>query len=271
MNPTDSDLESLNPDEGADTSPLAIWLTEARTAKGLSVHELGGLSGLSPAAIYKIKQGITRNLKEAIRKKLESALGLAIPEETAKEIAEESEVVGLGNLEDFDPHNPPECPTGPGIYVFYDISERPIYVGQSQNVRARIAEHQDKFWFKRPIVESASWIRIGDADLRKKIEQLMIRFLKRNAVINKQHVEGSSRRIFIGKDPLPPPSNIYQHADKHAESILKAGPLHIDELFKMVISRGGKCKNPKSLDSLLRLHLDRFEHAGNRVWRLRKQ
>ncbi len=60
--------------------------------------------------------------------------------------------------------------------MFYDVSERPIYVGEGGNVRGRIKDHEDKFWFKRPIVESASWIEIKDGKLRKQIETLLIKF-----------------------------------------------------------------------------------------------
>lgn len=61
--------------------------------------------------------------------------------------------------------------------------------GEDSNVRTRINDHEEKFWFKRPIIESASWIRIEDATLRKQIEALLIKFPKSNAIISKQHVE----------------------------------------------------------------------------------
>jgi len=172
-----------------DASPLAAWLSKARVEKGWSVPELAHRSGLTPPAVYRIESGVTRNLREATRKKLEDALGGSIPADTAKELAEEAEVEGLGALEDFDPHLDSDRPSEPGIYVFYDISERPIYVGEGGNVRKRIKDHEDKFWFKRPIVESASWIKVEDAKLRKQIETLLIKFLKSNAVINNQNVE----------------------------------------------------------------------------------
>ena len=108
-------------------------------------------------------------MQQATRKKLEQALTTQIPEDTAQEVAAEAEVLGLGALEDFDPHSDSERPTQPGIYVLYDISERPIYVGEGGNVRKRIRNHEDKFWFKRPIVEAASWIRIDDPNLRTQI------------------------------------------------------------------------------------------------------
>jgi transcriptional regulator with XRE-family HTH domain len=173
----------------ADASPLAAWLTKARSAKGWSIPELAHKAGLSPPAVYRIESGVTRNLREATRAKLEHALGTQVPEDTAAEVAAEAKVQGLGSLEDFDPHFDSDRPTEPGIYVLYDISERPIYVGEGKNVRKRIKDHEDKFWFKRPIVESASWIKVTDDTLRVQIETLMIKFLKSNAVINKQNVE----------------------------------------------------------------------------------
>lgn len=172
-----------------DASPLAAWLTNARSKKGWSIPELAYKAGLTPPAVYRIEAGVTRNLREATRQKLETALGFSVPEDTAKEVAEEAEVQGLGSLEDFDPHMDSERPIGSGIYVLYDISDRPIYVGEGKNVRKRIKDHEEKFWFKRPIVESASWIKVEDDTLRVQIETLLIKFLKSNAVINKQNVE----------------------------------------------------------------------------------
>jgi len=170
------------------TSPLATWLTKARLAGKLSVPELAQKSGITPPAIYRIEQGVTRNLRKKTREQLEKALGSAMPKDALEEVEGEAAVEGLGKLEDFDPHVDEERPDEPGIYVLYDISERPIYVGEGAKVRARIRDHEEKFWFKRPIVESASWIKIGDDKLRRQIETLLIKFLKSNAVINKQNV-----------------------------------------------------------------------------------
>jgi len=78
------------------------------------------------------------------------------------------------------------------LYVLYDISERPIYVGESNDIRKRIGDeqsgHWDKFWYKKPIVYSAAYIQIEDQELRKKIEAVIIKFMRSNAVINKQGV-----------------------------------------------------------------------------------
>ena len=175
----------------ADASPIAAWLTKARSAKGWSIPELAHYTGLTPPGVYRIESGVTRSLREATRKKLEKALGESVPADTAADIAKEASIKGLGRLEDFDPHVDDDLPAEPGIYVLYDVSERPVYVGEGKNVRKRIRDHAEKFWFKRPIVETASWIRVDDDILRLQIETLMIKFLKSNAVINKQNVDRS--------------------------------------------------------------------------------
>jgi transcriptional regulator with XRE-family HTH domain len=173
-----------------DASPVAAWVKKERISRGFSIPELADKSGLTPPAIYRIESGQTRNLREATRKKLEQVLS-KMPAETISEAAQETEIIGLGSMEDFDPHSDDERPTKAGIYVLYDISERPIYVGEGKDVRKRIRDHEEKFWFKRPIVQSASWIAIGDEDLRRKVETILIKFLKSNAVINKQNVDRS--------------------------------------------------------------------------------
>lgn len=96
---------------------------------------------------------------------------------------------GFGSLTDFDPYDAEDRPKLSGVYVFYDISDRPIYVGQAKNISNRVKAHSDKFWFKRPIVERAAFIEIRAATLRSQIEQILIKFLKSNAVLNKQGVD----------------------------------------------------------------------------------
>lgn len=171
-----------------EASPIAAWVNRSRISKDISVPELAEKSGLTPPAIYRIEAGITRNLRANTRQKLEKVLG-KMPEGAAEEAAEDAAISGLGSLEDFDPHSEGERPSAPGIYVLYDISERPIYVGEGGNVKKRIQDHEEKFWFKRPIVETASWIKVDDNILRKQIEAILIKFLKSNAVINKQLVD----------------------------------------------------------------------------------
>lgn len=177
--------------DGRSSQPGAVgsWVNRSRIEKGISVPELAERTGLSGMAIYNIEAGRISNPRPATLKKLEAALGVEIPSEVKDELREEATIEGVGELVDFDPHEDDDLPSLPGIYVFYDISERPIYVGQGADIKRRIRDHQDKFWFKSPIVETGAYVKISEKELREKVETLLIRFLKSNAVINKQNVD----------------------------------------------------------------------------------
>jgi transcriptional regulator with XRE-family HTH domain len=170
------------------SSPFAAWLTKTRLEKKLSIPEIAEKAGLSEAAIYNIEAGRSTNPRAETVRKLERALDAKLEEEVKQEIQDEATIEGLGELSNFDPHNDDDLPSASGIYVLYDISERPIYVGQASDIKRRIREHRDKFWFKFPIVDTAAFVTVEDKKLRDRIEALLIRFLKSNAVINQQHV-----------------------------------------------------------------------------------
>jgi transcriptional regulator with XRE-family HTH domain len=175
--------------EAVGPSAFGSWLNRARLEKSMSVAELASKAEVSVPAIYSIESGRIENPRADTVRRLEKALGTELPAETKKEIREEATVEGVGEFFEFDPHNKNDWPEGPGIYVLYDVSERPVYVGQGSSIRKRIQDHEEKFWFKAPIVSQGSYIKIEEAGLRRKIETILIRFLKRNAVINKQNVE----------------------------------------------------------------------------------
>lgn len=178
-----------------ETSSIGAWLAKQRNEKNMTVSELSAKSGVPIPTIYAIEYGRSQYPRSETLKRLRSAFTLQkgdIEVITAieKEIKEEAEVKGLGTLTSFDPYDDNDLPNVPGVYVFYDISDRPIYVGKSDNsIRTRVRDHQDKFWFKWPIVKSAMYIEIHNEDLTDGIETLLIRFLKNNAVINKQKAD----------------------------------------------------------------------------------
>jgi hypothetical protein len=58
-----------------------------------------------------------------------------------------------------------------------------------KSIANHISDHQDKFWFERPIVERAAYVPVKDEKLRRQVETVLIKFLKSNAIINKQQVE----------------------------------------------------------------------------------
>ena len=138
--------------EGTEISAFGAWLRKTRTGKDISVPELASKSGVSAPAIYNIKSGKSLNPQKETRRRLEKAVGAPIPSDVAKEAEVAQEIQGLGSLTDFDPYDERNLPSVAGVYVFYDVSERPIYVGKAATISARVKEHKDKFWFKPPIV-----------------------------------------------------------------------------------------------------------------------
>jgi transcriptional regulator with XRE-family HTH domain len=162
--------------------------------KGWTVVELAEHAGVSQATVYNLQNGRAENPRRSTIQKLEYALGEQLPKEFQEEIEEESEIRGIkgvGEFLDFDPHDVSEWPSEPGVYVFYDITKRPIYVGQGNNIAQRTKDHQTQKWFILPFVQSASYIKIDDKGTRLGIEKILIKFLKSNAVINRQNVNRS--------------------------------------------------------------------------------
>jgi|GEM_PF-826120 len=179
-------------DDGIDgVGAVAAWLRRARTEAGLSVPELADRAAVTPATIYNVESGRSRNPHSSTVLKLEGALAKQVPDDVKEEVVKEATIAGVGALVDFDPHKDDELPDLTGVYVFYDISDRPIYVGKAfrQTIKKRVKQHDDKFWFKKPIVNHGAYIEVGNETLCDQIEQILIKFLKSNAVINKQHVD----------------------------------------------------------------------------------
>lgn len=170
-------------------SAIGVWLNKERLAKKLSVPELATNSSLSRIAIYNIESGRSQNPQRATIDKLEKALGKKLSVEAKEEAKEEATIEGVGEWFNFDPNSRVEWPNVAGIYVLYDISDRPIYVGQGQKISIRLQDHQEKFWFRPPIVQNAAYVGIDNKLLRERIERVLIKFLKSNAVLNQQNVD----------------------------------------------------------------------------------
>lgn len=165
------------------------WMRDRREDSGLTREALAAASGVSAVQIFNIETGRTTNPRGSTRAALERALNESAPAELVQAVQESAEIQGVGRMVDFDPHSEDDFPREPGIYVFYDISDRPIYVGKSANIRDRVRGHVDKFWYRSPIVEKAAFVRVDDATLRGQLEETLIKFLKSNAVINQRLVD----------------------------------------------------------------------------------
>ena len=176
----------------AATSPsqdYGEWLRGRREAADMSREELAAVSGISAIQIYNIETGRTINPRARTRTAFERALKARAPEELVQAVEDSAEIEGVGRMTDFDPHTEDDFPREPGVYALYDVSDRPVYVGKSANIRARVRTHVDKFWYRSPVVEKAAYVRVDDSVLRGQLEETLIKFLKSNAVINQRLVD----------------------------------------------------------------------------------
>lgn len=167
------------------------WLSEALESADMSVPVLAEKTGLSSMGIYNIINEMTLNPQKSTREKIEKALKAKPQQEIVDVINSESNVIGMGSLEEFFPFDPAEAPQVKGVYVFYDAFERPVYVGKAvkQTIQVRIDQHREKFWFRDPIVTKARYIEINDGSLCAKVEMLLIRFLGSHNLLNKRGAE----------------------------------------------------------------------------------
>jgi len=174
----------------SEVSSFGGWLRDQRTKAAMSVPELAKSAKISSVAIYNIESGKSQNPQAATRDRLATALKQVVPPDVVTETEKEQAIMGLGSLTDFEPHSQPDWPQCSGVYVLYDISQRPIYVGKAtKNISNRLRSHLNTFWFRTPIVHFGSYIEVKDPKLCHQLEQVMIKFLKSSAVINKQSVE----------------------------------------------------------------------------------
>ncbi len=138
----------------------------------LSASQLAEKAGVSIPTVYGIEAGRIANPRLFTQRSLARAIGKDTPAEITEELKEQASIEGVGELEEFDPYDEDNIPTTAGIYVFYDVSNRPVYVGQASDIKRRLREHRDKFWFRPPIVETAAFVGVADQDTRDKIEKL---------------------------------------------------------------------------------------------------
>jgi transcriptional regulator with XRE-family HTH domain len=171
------------------SNPFGSWLKREREKRNWTVQELANKAKISAPAIYNIEAGRITTPRGQTKEAIADALNTTIPSDVAELVKSESEIAGLGSFLGFDPHERDEWPDAPGVYVLYDLTDRPVYIGQGRNIAIRIRDHEQKKWFLSPIVETASYIEVPDEQLREQIESLLIKFLKSNAVLNKQKVD----------------------------------------------------------------------------------
>lgn len=193
--------------EESATSPLVQRVKDVIDRRVLSARGFAEEAGLSYATIRKIlnmKNNNVGNLRdrtreklEAVLRKLEDAPDSSGPNEERTEGLPETIDSAIGDIRAFDPNDldgEKGLPANAaGVYMLYDQhgllytggkSEKPlcvgkpVYVGQSNNVKGRIRDHRNLFWYRGPVVESGIFIEVKDENLRKQMEKVLIRLLR---------------------------------------------------------------------------------------------
>jgi transcriptional regulator with XRE-family HTH domain len=173
---------------------FAKWVRDNRSECGWTQAELARKAGVTQPTIASIEAGKTASPQPRTIARLSEAFSEQLPETISEGIEEAAKVgiSGIGKYTDFDPHDEENLPHVAGIYVLYDVTDRAVYIGESADIGRRIRDegtgHWNKFYFRRPVVETAAYIEVADETLRKQIERVMIKLLRSNAVLNKQNV-----------------------------------------------------------------------------------
>jgi transcriptional regulator with XRE-family HTH domain len=172
-----------------DASPFGDWLRKEIAKRDISIQELADKAGLTYVGVWSIVKGHTRSPRDKTRAKLYAALDSEVPSEIETEVENQSNVSGY-TWTDFSPYDLQTIPELGGVYVFYDITDRPVYVGKSRsNVRSRVQDHRSRFWFREPLVIRGSFLAIPERDMCDKIEMILIKFLGTHALLNQKGVQ----------------------------------------------------------------------------------
>ena len=173
----------------------------------LSARGFAEESGLAYATIRNIlnmKNNNVGNLRDRTREKLEAVLPkledepeASGPNEERTEGLRNTIDSAIGDIRAFDPNDLDGekglAANAAGVYMLYDqhgllytggenekplCAGKPVYVGQSNNVKGRIKNHQNLFWYKSPVVESGIFIEVKNENLRNQIEKILIQLLR---------------------------------------------------------------------------------------------
>jgi transcriptional regulator with XRE-family HTH domain len=177
-----------------ETSDFGVWMRNTREEKGLSRYELAQQTGLAVPTIYFIESGRVTNPQDATKEKIYKVLGKQPPEQHVTK--RKHPTYNGKNVHGFNPMDRSDWPPkgSSGVYVLYDKTHHPVYVGESIHIGIRLGEHKDyeqkEFdkWFDATAVYG-SYIEVADEKARIELEWVMIRFLKDSLLFNIKYTE----------------------------------------------------------------------------------
>lgn len=165
---------------------FAEWLTFQMEAKSLSGTQLSKLAGCHNTTISAILNRRIENPSNEMMEKIRTALQEEIPLVVTNDLNEKKKFDNKQDVwDDFNPHDHDSIPNKPGVYALFSPTNIVLYVGKAQNVRSRIASHREKKWFLQDIIEYGMLFYSDNENERKKIEDILIKFLRTNAWLNK--------------------------------------------------------------------------------------
>ena len=181
--------QSSEAGEEEQSSAFGEWVSNERQSRGWSRADLADRAEISAQAVYLIETARVRNPWKQTRDRLIKAFGnTPAPQEVLEDLEEEAEIAGGGELNDFLPWDDKTIPEAACVYVYYDRTDRPIYIGQTNHLRRRNSQHQENDkWFFRRLVERGAYIELRKKEDRDRTEKLLIHFLGRNTMFNKHH------------------------------------------------------------------------------------
>lgn len=181
------DDEEVNYPTKAAEFPFGKWLSDELDKANMSVPRLAAESGITAMGIYNIINGTTRSPRDETREKLAKALKKSVPKNVQASVDAEAHEIPGYEWTTFTPSDLETIPDQAGVYVLYDITDRPVYVGKSFNsVRGRLKDHITRFWFKPPLVVSGGFIPVPDKKMCSTIELILIKFLGKHALLNEK-------------------------------------------------------------------------------------
>jgi transcriptional regulator with XRE-family HTH domain len=183
-----TEIDSIQETDTEEEVNFGDWVEEQRSKRGLSRRSPADKAGISYLALYFIETGQTQSPRENTVNAIKRVIG-ELPKGMQTEVVESAEG-GFGKFQGpFSIKEWEEEVDGgtPGVYIFYDILMRPVYIGQSKDIRKRILDHDREFWFKSPMVDKIAYLVVKDEAIRLKLEAAMIKLVGENAIFNSQH------------------------------------------------------------------------------------
>lgn len=173
-----------------DITRLSERVRRKRQARRLARTRLATRATLSYPAICAIESGRTKKPHRSTIKSIERVLG-ELPSGLATEVKEDRSSEAFELLGPFPIERWEESIRYNGkvscIYVFYDAVKRPVRIGQTKDLRRRMKQYEDNYWwFRSPTVESFAYVKVNDPGFRRKAEKVMIRLVGEYAIFNAQ-------------------------------------------------------------------------------------